>query len=107
MVVAAGPGLGRSVALRFAREGAAVGLVARSADSAAALAGELGAAGAPAVATAAADVGDEPALRAALGDLRARARAGHGTGLQRLRLRPGLRADARHRRTCAWPSTSA
>ena len=69
VVVAAGPGLGRSVALRFAREGAAVGLVARSADSAAALAGELAAAGAPAVATAAADVGDEQALRAALGDL--------------------------------------
>jgi NAD(P)-dependent dehydrogenase (short-subunit alcohol dehydrogenase family) len=69
VVVAAGPGLGRSVALRFAREGAAVGLVARSADSAAALAGELEAAGAAAVATAAADVGDEQALRSALGDL--------------------------------------
>jgi len=32
VVVAAGPGLGRSVALRFAREGAAVGLVARATD---------------------------------------------------------------------------
>ncbi len=69
VVVAAGPGLGRSVALRFAREGAAVGLVARSTDSATALADELAAAGAAAVATAAADVGDEQALRAALGDL--------------------------------------
>lgn len=72
VVVAAGPGLGRSVALRFAREGAAVGLVARSADSAASLAEELRAAGAREVATAAGDVGDEPALRAALGDLRDR-----------------------------------
>ena len=42
VVVAAGPGLGRSVALRFAREGAAVGLVARSIGSAEALAEELG-----------------------------------------------------------------
>ena len=69
VVVAAGPGLGRSVALRFAREGAAVGLVARSSGSAAALAEELRGAGASAVATAAADVGDEAALRGALGDL--------------------------------------
>lgn len=66
VVVAAGPGLGRSVALRFAREGAAVGLVARSAGSTAALAAELRAAGATAVAAAAADVGDEQALRGAL-----------------------------------------
>jgi NAD(P)-dependent dehydrogenase (short-subunit alcohol dehydrogenase family) len=70
VVVAAGPGLGRSVALRFAREGAAVGLLARATDSAAALAQELRAAGAREVATAAADVGDEAALRTALGDLR-------------------------------------
>jgi NAD(P)-dependent dehydrogenase (short-subunit alcohol dehydrogenase family) len=66
VVVAAGPGLGRSVAMRFAREGAAVGLVARSTDSAAALAEEVRAEGASAVATAAADVGDELALRGAL-----------------------------------------
>ena len=45
VVVAAGPGLGRSVALRFAREGAAVGLVARSVGSTEALAAELRAAG--------------------------------------------------------------
>ena len=69
LVVAAGPGLGRSVALRFARDGAAVGLVARSADSAASLAEELRSAGAPSVATATADVGDESALRGALRSL--------------------------------------
>jgi NAD(P)-dependent dehydrogenase (short-subunit alcohol dehydrogenase family) len=70
VVVAAGPGLGRSVALRFAREGAAVGLVARSVATAEALAAELRAAGSPEVAAAAGDVGDEPALRAALDSLR-------------------------------------
>jgi NAD(P)-dependent dehydrogenase (short-subunit alcohol dehydrogenase family) len=72
VVVAAGPGLGRSVALRFAREGAAVGLVARSTESAEALAAELRAAGSPEVAMATGDVGDEAALRAALGELRER-----------------------------------
>jgi len=69
--VAAGPGLGRAVALRFAREGAAVGLVARSTDKLGDLVVEVSAAGARAVATAAADVGDESALRRALGALRA------------------------------------
>ncbi len=71
VVVAAGPGLGRAVALRFAREGAAVGLVARSTDKLGDLVSEVAAAGARAVATAAADVGDESALRRALGVLRA------------------------------------
>ena len=71
VVVAAGPGLGRAVALRFAREGAAVGLLARSTDRLADLVAEVSAAGAPAVATAAADVGDEAGLRAALASLRA------------------------------------
>ena len=71
VVVAAGPGLGRAVALRFAREGAAVGLVARSTDKLGDLVSEVAAAGARAVATAAADVGDESALRRALGELRA------------------------------------
>ena len=70
VVVAAGPGLGRSVALRFAREGVAVGLVARPTDRLADLAAELSAAGARSVATAAADVGDAPSLRAAMGALR-------------------------------------
>ena len=71
VVVAAGPGLGRAVALRFAREGAAVGLVARSTDKLGDLVSEVSGAGARAVATAAADVGDESALRRALGALRA------------------------------------
>lgn len=70
VVVAAGPGLGRAVALRFAREGAAVGLVARAGDALGQLAAELSAAGARAVATAAADVSDEQELRRALGGLR-------------------------------------
>jgi NAD(P)-dependent dehydrogenase (short-subunit alcohol dehydrogenase family) len=69
VVVAAGPGLGRSVALRFAREGYAVGLVARSPDALADLVAEVGAAGAPAVAVAPADVSDDAALRGALGEL--------------------------------------
>jgi NAD(P)-dependent dehydrogenase (short-subunit alcohol dehydrogenase family) len=69
LVVAAGPGLGRSVALRFAREGYAVGLVARSTDALGDLVAEVGAAGATAVAVAAADVSDDAALRGALGVL--------------------------------------
>lgn len=70
VVVAAGPGLGRSVALRFAREGVAVGLVARSAERSADLAAELRTAGAPQVAVASGDVGVEQSLRAALHALR-------------------------------------
>ena len=66
VVVAAGPGLGRAVALRFAREGYAVGLVARSPERLSGLAAEASAAGAPAVAVAGADAGEEGALRAAL-----------------------------------------
>lgn len=66
VVVAAGPGLGRAVALRFAREGALVGLVARSADRVGGLAAEVQQAGAPQVSVAEADVGDEEALRTAL-----------------------------------------
>ena len=69
VVVAAGPGLGRSVALRFAREGAAIGLVARATDSLSGLADELTAAGASTVATAAADVGDAEALSGAMRSL--------------------------------------
>lgn len=69
VVVAAGPGLGRSVALRFAREGFAVGLVARSPDRLTPLVAELTAAGAPRVAVAGADVADEAALRAALREI--------------------------------------
>lgn len=66
VVVAAGPGLGRSVALRFAREGFAVGLVARSADRIDDLATEIRVAGAPQVVVASGDVGDEGSLRTAL-----------------------------------------
>lgn len=68
VVVAAGPGLGLAVARRFAREGAAVGLVARSPDRVEELAAGLRSAGAT-VATAVADVADAESLRAALADL--------------------------------------
>jgi NADP-dependent 3-hydroxy acid dehydrogenase YdfG len=70
VVVAAGPGLGRAVALRFAREGWSVGLVARSAERLAELAAEIDAAGPGRVALASADVADEASLRRALGSLR-------------------------------------
>lgn len=69
VVVAAGPGLGRAVARRFAREGFAVGLLGRSPDTLDRLAEELRGLGAP-VATVSADVGDEGALRAGLRSLR-------------------------------------
>ncbi|MFR9723214.1 SDR family NAD(P)-dependent oxidoreductase [Streptomyces sp. MS19] len=65
IVVGAGPGIGAAVARRFAREGYAVGLVARREgtvrDAAAGVAGT--------VATATADATDEAALRAALDTL--------------------------------------
>lgn len=66
LVVAAGPGLGRAVAVRFAREGFAVGLVARSADRLRGLAEEVRTAGAPAVAVAEGDAGRDDSLRSAL-----------------------------------------
>lgn len=66
VVVAAGPGLGRAVALRFAREGYAVGLLARSEAKLADLADEVRSAGAAEVATVEADVADEESLRSAL-----------------------------------------
>jgi len=68
VVVAAGPGLGRAVALRFAREGWSVGLVARSAAKLADLAADVRSRGAApvATATATADAGDEAGLRSAL-----------------------------------------
>lgn len=65
-MVAAGPGLGRAVALRFAREGFAVGLVARSADRLSGLAAEVRGTGSAQVAVASGDVGDEASLRSAL-----------------------------------------
>lgn len=68
-VVAAGPGLGRSIALRFAREGSDIALLARSAERLEPLAEELRAYGVR-VGTAAADVADEGSLRAGFDDVR-------------------------------------
>jgi len=68
-VVAAGPGLGLSVARRFAREGADIALVARSAERLAPLVGELETLGVR-VHAASADVADERSLRAGLEDVR-------------------------------------
>ena len=65
VIVAAGPGLGRSVALRFAREGADVALLARSAQKLSPLVGELQALGVRAQAEAA-DAADEASLRTGL-----------------------------------------
>jgi NAD(P)-dependent dehydrogenase (short-subunit alcohol dehydrogenase family) len=65
VIIGAGPGIGRSVALRFAREGLPVAVVARQPDTVAALAKDVAAAGADAVPLTA-DVTDEAALRAAL-----------------------------------------
>jgi NAD(P)-dependent dehydrogenase (short-subunit alcohol dehydrogenase family) len=69
IVVAAGPGLGRAVARRFAREGAIIGLIARSADRLAELAEDLRGDGAT-VGVAACDVADPVALRQAFATLR-------------------------------------
>ena len=69
VIVAAGPGLGRSVARRFAREGADVALVARSAERLEPLVAELVALGVRAHAVAA-DVADEASLRSGLEDVR-------------------------------------
>lgn len=71
LVVAAGPGLGAAIARRFAREGTAVGLVARSAERLGGLVDELRALDVP-VEVAEADVADTHALRSALADLRRR-----------------------------------
>ena len=69
VVVAAGPGLGRSVALRFATEGYDVALVARSADRLQPLVDECEQLGVTGRAFSA-DVGDEQSLRAALREVR-------------------------------------
>ncbi|MFC9970611.1 SDR family NAD(P)-dependent oxidoreductase [Spirillospora sp. NPDC127200] len=65
VVIGAGPGIGRSVALRFAREGLPIALIARSAATLAGVAEAVSAAGAPVVPLTA-DAADEAALRAAL-----------------------------------------
>jgi NAD(P)-dependent dehydrogenase (short-subunit alcohol dehydrogenase family) len=61
VVIGAGPGIGRSVALRFAREGLPIALIGRTAGKLA----EIDEAGVPSVRLAA-DVADEAALRGAL-----------------------------------------
>lgn len=66
IVVGAGPGLGTAVAERFAAERHPVGLTARRADALQEAAGRVRAAGAPAVATAPADAGDDVSLRTAI-----------------------------------------
>src|SRR4051795_8309412 len=68
LLVGTGPGLGTSVARRFAREGYRLTLVARSASTIAALAEELRGAGAD-VAVVQADAGDAERLRGALAPL--------------------------------------
>ncbi|MCO5969474.1 SDR family NAD(P)-dependent oxidoreductase [Actinoallomurus soli] len=67
-VVGAGPGIGTSVARRFAREGHPVGLVARSRTRIDAVAGDLRAAGHRAAA-ATGDITDPGDVERALGDL--------------------------------------
>lgn len=61
VIIGAGPGIGGAVARRFAREGLAVGLIARTEATLAAVAPD-----GVRVATATADSADESALRAAL-----------------------------------------
>jgi len=65
IIIGAGPGIGTAVARRLAREGFAVGLVARSAATLAEARDALGGA----VHAVTADVTDEAALRAALDEL--------------------------------------
>lgn len=65
VVIGAGPGIGRSVALRFGREGYDVALIARSAEQLETLGQELQAEGVTA-GWAAVDITDEQALRDAL-----------------------------------------
>ncbi|RSN60860.1 short-chain dehydrogenase [Amycolatopsis sp. WAC 04182] len=61
VVIGAGPGIGRSVALRFAREGLPITLIARTTETLTPLAAEIGTALALT-----ADVTDEKALKTAL-----------------------------------------
>jgi len=68
VIVGAGPGLGRAIAQRFAREGMPVGLIARRAERLQQLAAGLERSGA-AVATAAADVADPQALQQSLDEV--------------------------------------
>src|SRR5215469_6471060 len=65
VIIGAGPGLGRSVALRFAREAMPVALIARNGKTVHDVAEAVSALGVP-TASLTADVADEAALRAAL-----------------------------------------
>ena len=65
VILGAGPGVGRSVALRFAREGLPIALIARGAATAESVAEEVTSLGVPAM-TLTADCSDEEALRSAL-----------------------------------------
>ncbi|WP_131737083.1 SDR family NAD(P)-dependent oxidoreductase [Actinomadura roseirufa] len=65
VVIGAGPGIGRSVALRFAREGLPITLIARTTETLAEVAGAVSSLDVP-VRSLAADSTDETALRAAL-----------------------------------------
>jgi NAD(P)-dependent dehydrogenase (short-subunit alcohol dehydrogenase family) len=69
VIVAAGPGLGQSVARRFAREGLDVALLARSAERLEPLVGELSSLGVRTAAVAA-DVAEEASLRSGLEEVR-------------------------------------
>src|SRR5690349_17717842 len=64
VIIGAGPGIGRAVAVRFAREGLPVAVVARSEATVRATADAIGGDGAALPLTA--DAADETALRAAL-----------------------------------------
>jgi 3-oxoacyl-[acyl-carrier protein] reductase len=69
IITGASDGIGAATAVAFAREGAAVGLVARRRDRLDAVAAEARAAGAPATAVVAADLADGDALQGAITEL--------------------------------------
>jgi short-subunit dehydrogenase len=70
-VTGASRGIGRALAARLARDGASVGLLARSGEELEELAAELGSSGMPGqVAAAVADVGDRPEVERAVAELR-------------------------------------
>lgn len=70
LVTGGSRGIGRAIALAFAREGAGVAILDLRGEAAQATAAELAAAGAPSFAVAA-DVGDEESVRAAVAEVQA------------------------------------